>query len=110
MTFSDVLLFSNPNRKRSKTYYKLKTIEQHIDFKALEKFVSCLYKSNSSTGGRPPISLETKLKMLFLQYLYNLSDEDLEDGLLENWSFQEFVGVSVQDSVPDFTTHWRFKE
>ena len=110
LSFSEVLLFSNPNRKRSTTHHKLQIIEKSIDFAELEKFVSGLYKSNKATGGRPPINLKVKVKMLFLQYLYNMSDERLEDSLLDNFAFQEFVGLSVQEDVPDFTSHWRFKE
>lgn len=110
MTFSEVLLFSNPNRKRSKTHHKLQIIEKSIDFGELEKFVANLYKSNKATGGRPPIHIHTKIKMLFLQYLYNMTDEQLEDSLLANFDFQEFVNISVHEDVPDFTSHWRLKE
>ena len=68
----------------------------------LEDFICGLYKSNQSTGGRPPINLHTKIKMLFLQHLYNMSDEMLEDSLLSNWDFHEFVRLSIQQNVPDF--------
>ncbi|MDI9358892.1 MAG: transposase [Phycisphaerales bacterium] len=48
--------------------------------------------------------------MLFLQHVYNLSDECLEEFVIDNLSFQQFIGLHNSDSVPDFTTYWRFKE
>lgn len=48
--------------------------------------------------------------MLFLQYLYNLSDPELEDQVNDRLSFQSFVGVSFTTTIPDFTTIWRFRE
>jgi IS5 family transposase len=48
--------------------------------------------------------------MLFLQYLYNLSDPELEDQVNDRLSFQNFVGVSFTTTIPDYTTIWRFRE
>lgn len=48
--------------------------------------------------------------MLFVQYLYNLSDPELEDQLYDRLSFQPFVGLDFSQHIPDFTTLWRFKE
>ncbi|NOX38640.1 MAG: IS5 family transposase, partial [Calditrichaeota bacterium] len=50
------------------------------------------------------------LKCLFLQYLYNLSDPQLEDALIDRLSFQRFLGISFEEEIPDFTTIWRFRE
>ncbi|MCP4458935.1 MAG: transposase [Cytophagales bacterium] len=44
-------------------------------------------------GGRKPIPVLVKAKMLFVQYLYNLSDPELEDPIYDRLSFQRFVGV-----------------
>ncbi|MCP4459522.1 MAG: transposase [Cytophagales bacterium] len=59
-------------------------------------------------GRRKPISVLVKAKMLFVQYLYNLYDPDLEDPLYDRLSFQRFVGVDFFQQIPDFTTLWRF--
>ena len=48
--------------------------------------------------------------MLFVQFLFNLSDPKLEDELIDNLSFQRFVGINWNNEIPDFTTLWRFKE
>ena len=50
-----------------------------------------------------------KVKMLFVQYLYNLSDPELEDQLCDRLSFQHFVELNFSQHIPDFTTFWRFK-
>jgi len=36
-----------------------------------------------------------KVKMLFLQYLYNLSNPELEDQVNDRLSFQKFVGIAI---------------
>ena len=58
---------------------------------------------------RRPIDVMVKVKMLFVQYLYNLSDPELEDQLCDRLSFQHFVGLNFSQHIPDFTTFWRFK-
>jgi IS5 family transposase len=46
----------------------------------------------------------------FLQYLYQLSDPQLEDQLIDRLSFCRFAGLPLDQTVPDFTTFWRFRE
>ena len=67
-------------------------------------------RSSTSGGGRPPIPIDWKVKMLFVQHLYNLSDPELEDQMIDRLSFQEFIGITFNTEIPDFTTVWRFKE
>lgn len=81
-----------------------------VDWKTLAAVVDGLDRTRSGKGGRPPISFEVKLKMLFLQYTFNLSDEELEDQLIDRLSFQQFVGLGYDEEIPDFTTLWHFKE
>lgn len=50
------------------------------------------------------------IRGLVLQYLYQLSDPQLEDQLIDRFSFRRFVGLPLDQSVPDFTTFWRFRE
>jgi IS5 family transposase len=56
------------------------------------------------------LPFEWKVKMLFLQHTFNLSDHELEDQLIDRLSFQRFVGINLDQEIPDFTTLWRFKE
>lgn len=110
LSFTEALYFSNPRRKRSKTHQKLQQLNNLIDWKSIEQLFSKIDKTRQGKGGRPPIALSIKIKMLFLQHIYNMSDEVLEDNLQDNLAYQEFLGLSLSEDVPDFTTHWRFKE
>lgn len=50
------------------------------------------------------------IRGLFLQYLYQLSDPQLEDQLIDRLSFRRFAGLPLDQAVPDFSTFWRFRE
>ena len=95
-------------KKRSRSDALLQKINDFVDWSVLVKEIKPLYKS--SAKGRPSIPVKYMIMILFLQYLYNLSDPQLEDALIDRLSFQRFVGFSFSDEVPDFTTIWRFRE
>ena len=67
-------------------------------------------KTQTGAGGRPRIPLQWMLRMLFLQNLYNLSDPELEDQMIDRKSFQDFTGIHQGIEIPDFSSLWRFKE
>ena len=96
--------------KVSRVAATLESISELVDWETLVEIVSVLDKSGTSKGGRPPISFEIKLRMLFLQHMFNLSDEELEDQVIDRLSFQRFAGLSFDEDIPDFTTIWKFKE
>src|SRR5699024_10109743 len=50
------------------------------------------------------------IRGLFLGHLYQLSDPQLEDHLIDRLSFRRFAGLPLDQRVPDFTTVWRFRE
>jgi IS5 family transposase len=47
-------------------------------------------------------------KALLQQSWHNLSDPGLEKQLARDLLFRRFVGLSLADSVPDYSTIWRF--
>lgn len=62
------------------------------------------------TGGRPPMPLETMLRIYFLQQWFDLSDPAAEDALYDSESMRRFVGVELsEDAVPDETTILHFR-
>ena len=67
-------------------------------------------EERKSPSGRKRIDVIVMFKMLLLQHLYNLSDEELEFQVNDRRSFEEFVGLGVMDSIPDATTVWLFRE
>ena len=109
LTLMDAVLSLSRRKKISKAVTTLTELNKLVNWHALVGLVKGLDKTQSGKGGRPPISFEVKLKMLFLQYTFNLSDEQLEDQLIDRLSFQQFVGLSYDQEIPDFTTVWNFK-
>ena len=98
----------NRRKKRSRIDKLLTQIDNIVDWKRLEREVEPMFKK--SKRGRPTIPIIYSLKCLVLQYLYDLSDPQLEDYLIDRLSFQRFLGISFEEEVPDFTTIWRFRE
>ena len=48
-------------------------------------------------------------KALLLQSLYGLSDRELEEALGDRLSFRRFVGLGLEEAVPDHTVLNRFR-
>ncbi len=49
-------------------------------------------------------------KILVLQALYNLSDDQAEFQIRDRLSFMRFLGLGLSDKVPDAKTIWLFRE
>jgi IS5 family transposase len=58
--------------------------------------------------GRPPIELESMLRIYFMQQWYGLSDPSMEDSLYDITSMRLFAGLSL-DTIPDESTILRFR-
>jgi IS5 family transposase len=69
-----------------------------------------LAKPAVAPGGRPAWHPKVLFKLLIVQRLYNLSDEQAEFQLADRLSFQRFVGLTLADAVPDRNTLWGFRE
>jgi len=63
-----------------------------------------------SSAGRKPIDVVVMFRMLVLQSLYNLSDEQVEYQVRDRLSFTRFLGLGIEDGIPDGTTLWLFRE
>ena len=61
-------------------------------------------------GGRPPLAVDTMLRIHFLQQWFNLSDPAMEEALYDTPMFREFAGLDVgEDHLPDESTILRFR-
>ncbi|VAW76704.1 Mobile element protein [hydrothermal vent metagenome] len=49
-------------------------------------------------------------KVLVLQQLYNLSDDQIEYQIRDRLSFMRFLDLGVEDRVPDAKTVWAYRE
>ncbi len=97
-------------RKQARIATTLDRIKAFVDWEALEQKVRLIDKTQGGKGGRPRLPLQWMLRMLFVQHLYNVSDPELEDQLIDRKSFQAFVGLHQGVEIPDFSSLWRFKE
>ena len=71
--------------------------------KALRKF-------KKSNAGRKPYDSVFMFKILVLQSLYNLSDDQTEFQIKDRLSFMRFLGLDFEDTVPDAKTLWLFRD
>jgi len=68
------------------------------------------HRERKSNAGRKPYDVILMFKLLVLQSLYNLSDEQVEYQVRDRLSLMRFLGVSLEDRIPDATTLWLFRE
>ena len=76
----------------------------------IEAVVVTPEEAKKSTAGRRPFDAIVMFRMLVLQSLYNLSDEQIEYQVRDRLSFTRFLGRGLEDGVPDGTTLWLFRE
>ena len=63
-----------------------------------------------SAAGRKPWDEVIIFKVLVLQALYNLGDDNLEFLIRDRLSFMRFLGLTLADPVPDAKTIWLYRE
>lgn len=68
------------------------------------------YPKAGAKGGRPPMPLETMLRVYFLQNWYALSDPMAEETLYDSEAMRRFAGIELgDDRIPDETTILNFR-
>jgi len=86
-------------------------LKRHIDFELFRAQLSAVFaREKLSAAGRKPYDVVLMFKILILQRLYNLSDEQAEYQINDRRSFMRFLGLHLGSTVPDFSTVWRFRE
>jgi IS5 family transposase len=63
-----------------------------------------------SAAGRKPWDAVVMFKSIVLCALYNLSDDQVEYQLRDRLSFMRFLGLGLEDPVPDAKTVWLYRE
>jgi len=66
--------------------------------------------ARKSAAGAKPIDAVLMFKILVLQQLNNLSDDRIEYQIRDRLSFMRFLGLALEDRVPDAKTVWLFRE
>ena len=82
-----------------------------IDFESFRPLlVSAARKERKNNAGRPAFDVVMMFKVLVLQRLFNLSDDQTEYQITDRISFQRFIGLSLGEHVPDAKTIWLFRD
>lgn len=76
----------------------LKRIEKAVDFSFINGLLADSYCKNN---GRPAKEPEMMMKLLFLQYIYNLSDVKVIEEATYNLAFLWFLGLNPEERLPD---------
>ena len=69
---------------------------------------AALARSDRSKGGRPPMDAVMMFKVLVLQALCGLADEQTEFQIRDRLSFMRFLGLNLHGRMPDARTIWLF--
>ncbi len=73
-------------------------------------FEQVIQRKDRSKGGRPAYDHILMFKILVVQSLFNLSDDQTEYQIKDRLSFMRFLNLSLSDAVPDAKTIWLFRE
>jgi len=87
---------------------KLNTVIDWNIFKPILK--KAMQKEAKGPGGRPPYDYVMMFKILILQRFYNISDAQTEYQIKDRLSFMRFLGLTLNDTIPDDKTIWYFRE
>jgi IS5 family transposase len=79
-----------------------------FDWESFRPIVEGIYENRTEKGGHPNYDEVLMIKILVLQQWYSLSDQKMELEMAKNISFMRFL--DFQDSIPDSTTIWLFRE
>lgn len=66
-------------------------------------------KPRKSNAGRRPLDSVLMFKLLVLQQMYNIGDDELEYQVNDRLSFMRFLHLGLEDTVPDAKTVWSFR-
>jgi transposase, IS5 family len=93
----------------SHTSQFLKKLEGEVNFEKLwQKKLLKIYKGGAELG-QPPYKPELILKMLFLSYLFDISERETERVVNDSISMKAFLGLSLDEGAPDHSSLARFK-
>jgi transposase, IS5 family len=89
----------------------LERLNQVVDFEMFRSPLESGFNfSAGSQGGRPPYDAVLIFKILILQSLYSLSDDQTEYQIKDRLSFMRFLGLDLCQNVPDAKTIWLYRE
>lgn len=89
----------------------LPKLSQVVDWESFRPvLLKIRQKPRKNRSGRKPYDVVLMFKVLVLQHLYNLADDQTEYQIRDRYSFSRFLGISPEGKVPDAKTIWLFRE
>ena len=85
----------------------LKLLDKAVDFSFVNGLCRGAYNADC---GRPGYGPEMIFKIIFLQFLYNVSDRRIEEQGNFNLVLQWFAGLDRDESPPDASSLTRFRD
>lgn len=67
-------------------------------------------KARKSNAGRKGFDVILMFKVLVLQHLYNIADDEAEYQIRDRYSFCRFLGLTPEGKIPDSKTIWLYRE
>src|SRR6056297_879141 len=97
-------------KKQTRREKFLAEMEEVVPWRRLLALIEPHYPKRGARGGRPPMPLETMLRVYFLQQWYALSDPMAEEMLYDSEAMRRFAGIELgDDRIPDETTILDFR-
>lgn len=104
VSFTTILL----SQRKLKSVFFMQ-VDKAIDWNEVEQVLNKYYRKGFSVDGRPAYSGLVLFKMCLLQFWYGLSDYEVEAQCNDSISFSNFIGISLEDQVPDHSVVSRFR-
>ena len=88
----------------------LEKLNRVMDWSIFLPILNRAFTKERKAVGRPPYEYILMFKILVLQRLFNLSDDQTEYQTKDRMSFMRFLGLDLCDRIPDAKTIWLFRE
>ena len=97
-------------KKQTRREQFLSEMDAVVPWTRLLALIAPHYPKAGPKGGRPPMPLETMLRVYFLQNWYALSDPMAEETLYDSEAMRRFAVIELgDDRIPDETTILNFR-
>ena len=97
----------NLSVKKTRKQLFLEEMEQVVPWGDLVELIKPYYPEGKT--GRPPFSLETMLRIHFMQQWFTLSDLGMEEAFFDTPLYREFAHLEEFGRLPDESTILRFR-
>jgi len=111
MNSLNIFAYDNLLDRLSKLGLPLERLNEKIKWEMFRPVLNtALEKEPKAPGGRPPYDYILMFKILILQRMYNISDDKTEFEICDRASFKCFLGLGIEDNIPDAKTIWAFRD